>query len=61
MNKKKKKTRIKHRKNQDRVKKIIQSSMLKKKSKNIVKTTKVDEKVVEKTMVIMAPSKKAPS
>ena len=44
MNKKKKKTRIKHRKNQERVKKILHVSMLKAKPKNILAPTKVEIK-----------------
>ena len=47
MNKKKKKTRIKHRKNQERVKKILHASMLKAKPKKILAPIKVDIKPEE--------------
>ena len=42
MNKKKKNTRIKHRRNQNRVKKILQTSLLKAKPKKIIQSTKTD-------------------
>ena len=42
MNKKKKNTRIKHRRNQNRVKKILQTSLLKARPKKIIQSTKTD-------------------
>ena len=54
MNKKKKKTRIKHRKNQERVKNLLQVSMLKGKPKRIMTPVKVevlDKPIVKKTTV----------
>ena len=41
MNKKKKTTRIKHRKNKERMKNLLQASLLKAKPKRIVSTPKV--------------------
>ena len=45
MNKKKKTTRIKHRKNKDRMRKLIQASLLKTKPKKVVSTPKVEAQV----------------
>ncbi len=42
MNKKKKTTRIKHRKNKDRMRKILHASLLKAKPKKVVSTQKVE-------------------
>ena len=58
MNKKKEKTRIKHRKNQGRVKKILQVSMLKAKPKRIIVPTKVELEVDDKKLVKKTPVKK---
>ena len=58
MNKKKKKTRIKHRKNQERVKKLLQVSMLKGKPKRIKTPIKVeaqDKPIVKKTTAKKVP------
>ena len=45
MNKKKKTTRIKHRKNKERMRKILQTSLSKAKPKKLVSTTRVDTPV----------------
>ena len=45
MNKKKKTTRIKHRKNKDRMKKHLQTSLLKAKPKKVITTPKVEAPV----------------
>ena len=42
MNKKKKITRIKHRKNKDRIKKLLQTSLLKAKPKQVILTPKIE-------------------
>ena len=42
MNKKKKTTRIKHRKNKERIRKILQTSLLKAKPKKVITTPKVE-------------------
>ena len=59
MNKKKKTTRIKHRKNRDRIRKLLQTSLLKAKSKKAVQTP-IDKTVPEtevKTVEKVTPKK----
>ena len=64
MNKKKKITRIKHRKNKDRMRKLLQASLLKAKPKKVVSTPKVEAPVETEvkesieTLVKKAPAKK---
>ena len=64
MNKKKKTTRIKHRKNKDRIRKILQASLLKAKPKKVVSTPKVEApvetavKAATEPIVKKAPTKK---
>ena len=58
MNKKKKKTRIKHRKNQNRVKKIFQISLLKAKPKKASSPVKVETELLEKPIIKKTPTKK---
>ena len=59
MNKKKKNSRIKHRKNQDRMKKLLHVSMLKAKPKKTSTPTLVETKPkVAKPVAKMAPAKK---
>ena len=57
MNKKKKNSRIKHRKNQERMKKLLQASMLKAKPKKISATI-IDETKLEVSQPV---AKKAPA
>ena len=62
MNKKKKITQIKHRKNKDRIKKLLQASLLKAKPKKILSTSTVE--IIPETevkTVIKASSKKTVS
>ena len=59
MNKKKKKTRIKHRKNQKRVKNIFQISLLKAKPKKASSPVKVETEQAEKPIIKKTPTKKA--
>ena len=64
MNKKKKNTRIKHRKNQNRVKKLLQASLLKAKHKNIstpskVVTKEIDDPIIKKSSTAKNISKKS--
>ena len=64
MNKKKKITRIKHRKNKDRTRKLLQASLLKAKPKKVVSTPKVEVpeetgiKAVTEPIVKKTPAKK---
>jgi len=59
MNKKKKNSRIKHRKNQDRMKKLLQASMLKAKPKKISAPTIIETKPgIEKSAQKKDPVKK---
>ena len=71
MNKKKKITRIKHRKNKDRMRKLLQTSLLKAKPKKVVLTPKVEapvetevkaasEPIVKKTPAKKTTAKKTP-
>ena len=62
MNKKKKTTRIKHRKNKDRMKKRIQASLLKAKPKKVVSTPRVEAQVETEVKAATQPIvKKAPA
>ena len=62
MNKKKKITQIKHRKNKDRMRKLLQVSLLKAKPKNIVSTPKVEAPVETEVKTATEPIvKKAPA
>ena len=59
MNKKKKTTRIKHRKNKERIRKILQTSLLKAKPKKVITTPKVAAPVeTEVKAAKKAPAKK---
>ena len=58
MNKKKKKTRIKHRKNKDRVRKLLQASIMKAKPKKTVAPDLMETEVVTKPVIKKAPAKK---
>ena len=64
MNKKKKTTRLKHRKNKDRMRKLLQTSFMKAKPKKVVSTPKViapvetEVKAAEELIVKKAPEKK---
>ena len=64
MNKKKKTTRIKHRKSKDRMRKLLQTSLLKAKPKKVVSTSKVEApletevKATTEPIVRKAPAKK---
>ena len=59
MNKKKKNSRIKHRKNQERMKKLLQASMLKAKSKKTLVPTIVEAKPeVSQPVAKNAPAEK---
>ena len=59
MNKKKKNSRIKHRKNQERIKKLLQASMLKAKPKKTSAPIIVETKpVVSQPVAKKAPAKK---
>ena len=59
MNKKKKNTRIKHRKNQNRVKKLKQSSLLKAKPKRTVNINQPDVDIVQEKITEKVPAKKS--
>ena len=62
MNKKKKITRIKHRKNKDRIKKLLQTSLLKAKPKKVISTPKVEVPVETEVKTATEPIvKKAPA
>ena len=67
MNKKKKNSRIKHRKNQERMKKLLQTSMLKAKPKKTSTPTVVEAKseevipIVKKTPAKKTAAKKKPA
>ena len=58
MNKKKKKTRIKHRKNQHRIKNLLQASMLKAKPKKTITPIQMDEEIVAKPISKKTADKK---
>ena len=62
MNKKKKTTRIKHRKNKDRMRKQLQASLLKAKPKKVVSTPRVEAQVETEVKVATQPIiKKVPA
>ena len=62
MNKKKKITRIKHRKNKDRMRKLLQASLLKAKPKKVVSTARVEVQVETEVKAATQPIvKKAPA
>ena len=66
MNKKKKTTRIKHRKNKERIRKILQASLLKAKPKKVITTPKVEAQVETEVKVateytIKKPAAKKPA
>ena len=58
MNKKKKNTRIKHRKNQHRIKKLLQASILKAKPKKTITPIQMDEEIVAKPISKKTVAKK---
>ena len=62
MNKKKKTTRIKHRKNKNRMRKLIQTSLLKAKPKKVISTPKVENQLETEVKTATEPIvKKAPA
>ena len=62
MNKKKKITQIKHRKNKDRIRKLLQASLLKAKPKKVVSTPKVEAPVETEVKAAIEPIiKKTPA
>ena len=58
MNKKKKNTRIKHRKNQHRIKKLLHASILKAKPKKTITPIQMDEEIVAKPISKKTAAKK---
>ena len=58
MNKKKKTTRIKHRKNKERIRKILQASLLKANPKKVITTPKVKAPVETEVKAATEPTLK---